>query len=97
VATGIEEHNDYAVAFFEATRMIKERLPHALVSGGLSNVSFSFRGNDPVREAMHSAFLYHAIRAGHGHGDRERGPDHRLRRHPRGPARAGRGRAAEPP
>ena len=64
VATGIEEHNDYAVAFFDATRMIKERLPHALVSGGLSNVSFSFRGNDPVREAMHSAFLYHAIRAG---------------------------------
>ncbi|MFP4304605.1 MAG: methionine synthase [Rhodosalinus sp.] len=64
VATGIEEHDDYAVAFFEATRMIKARLPHALVSGGLSNVSFSFRGNDPVREAMHSAFLYHAIRAG---------------------------------
>ncbi|MEM9766098.1 MAG: dihydropteroate synthase, partial [Pseudomonadota bacterium] len=64
VATGIEEHNDYAVAFFDATRMIKERLPHALVSGGLSNVSFSFRGNNPVREAMHSAFLYHAIRAG---------------------------------
>ncbi|ETX28565.1 methionine synthase [Roseivivax isoporae] len=64
VATGIEDHNDYAVAFFDATRMIKERLPHALVSGGLSNVSFSFRGNNPVREAMHSAFLYHAIRAG---------------------------------
>ncbi|MEL6574782.1 MAG: dihydropteroate synthase, partial [Pseudomonadota bacterium] len=64
VATGIEEHNDYAVAFFDAARMIKERLPHALVSGGLSNVSFSFRGNNPVREAMHSAFLYHAIRAG---------------------------------
>ena len=64
VATGIEAHDDYAVAFFEATRMIKERLPHALVSGGLSNVSFSFRGNDPVREAMHSAFLYHGIRAG---------------------------------
>ncbi|MGD9602153.1 MAG: methionine synthase [Gammaproteobacteria bacterium] len=64
VATGIEEHNDYAVAFFEATRMIKQRLPYALVSGGLSNVSFSFRGNNPVREAMHSAFLYHAIRAG---------------------------------
>ena len=57
VATGIDAHNDYAVAFFEATRMIKERLPHALVSGGLSNVSFSFRGNNPVREAMHSAFL----------------------------------------
>jgi 5-methyltetrahydrofolate--homocysteine methyltransferase len=64
VATGIEEHNDYAIAFFEATRAIKETLPHALVSGGLSNVSFSFRGNNPVREAMHSAFLYHAIRAG---------------------------------
>ncbi|GMG81497.1 hypothetical protein LNKW23_07100 [Paralimibaculum aggregatum] len=64
VATGIEEHNDYAVAFFEATRMIKARLPHASVSGGLSNVSFSFRGNNPVREAMHSAFLYHGIRAG---------------------------------
>jgi 5-methyltetrahydrofolate--homocysteine methyltransferase len=64
VATGIEEHNNYAVAFFEATRMIKARLPHASVSGGLSNVSFSFRGNNPVREAMHSAFLYHAIRAG---------------------------------
>ena len=64
VATGIEEHNDYAVAFIEATRMIKEKLPHAHVSGGLSNISFSFRGNNPVREAMHSAFLYHAIRAG---------------------------------
>ena len=64
VATGMEEHNDYAVSFFEATRLIKEHLPHALVSGGLSNVSFSFRGNNPVREAMHSAFLYHAIEAG---------------------------------
>jgi len=64
VATGIEEHDDYAVAFFEATRMIRETLPHAHVSGGLSNVSFSFRGNNPVREAMHSAFLYHAIKAG---------------------------------
>ncbi|MEO0386645.1 MAG: methionine synthase [Pseudomonadota bacterium] len=64
VATGIEEHNDYAVAFFEATRRIKTQLPHAMVSGGLSNVSFSFRGNTPVREAMHSAFLYHGIRAG---------------------------------
>ncbi len=64
VATGIEEHNGYGVAFIEATRQIKERLPHALVSGGVSNVSFSFRGNDAVREAMHSAFLYHAIRAG---------------------------------
>ncbi len=64
VATGMEEHNDYALAFFEATRLIKQALPHALVSGGLSNVSFSFRGNNPVREAMHSAFLYHAIKAG---------------------------------
>jgi 5-methyltetrahydrofolate--homocysteine methyltransferase len=64
VATGIEEHNGYALAFIEATRRIKELLPHALVSGGVSNVSFSFRGNDPVREAMHSVFLYHAIAAG---------------------------------
>ncbi len=64
VATGIEEHANYAVDFIEATRWIKANLPGAKVSGGLSNVSFSFRGNHPVREAMHSAFLYHAIRAG---------------------------------
>ena len=64
VATGIEEHGDYALAFFEATRKIKETLPHSHVSGGVSNVSFSFRGNEPVREAMHAVFLYHAIRAG---------------------------------
>ena len=64
VATGIEEHNNYAVDFIEATRAIKERLPGARVSGGVSNISFSFRGNEPVREAMHSVFLYHAIRAG---------------------------------
>jgi len=64
VATGIEEHNDYAVAFFEACKMIKANLPHARISGGLSNVSFAFRGNNPVREAMHSVFLYHAIPAG---------------------------------
>jgi 5-methyltetrahydrofolate--homocysteine methyltransferase len=64
VATGIEEHNDYANAFFDATRMIKEAMPDCHVSGGLSNVSFSFRGNDAVREAMHSAFLYHAIPLG---------------------------------
>jgi len=64
VATGIEEHNNYAVDFFEATKVIKERLPHAKVSGGVSNVSFSFRGNNPVREAMHAVFLYHAIEAG---------------------------------
>jgi 5-methyltetrahydrofolate--homocysteine methyltransferase len=64
VATGIEEHNNYAHDYIEATRIIKETLPHALVSGGVSNVSFSFRGNNPVREAIHSVFLYHAIRAG---------------------------------
>jgi len=64
VATGIEEHNNYAVNFIEATRQIKAKLPLAKVSGGVSNISFSFRGNNTVREAMHSAFLYHAIRAG---------------------------------
>jgi 5-methyltetrahydrofolate--homocysteine methyltransferase len=64
VATGMEEHNNYAVDFIEATRWIKRNLPLAKVSGGISNVSFSFRGNNAVREAMHSAFLYHAIRAG---------------------------------
>jgi 5-methyltetrahydrofolate--homocysteine methyltransferase len=64
VATGIEEHNNYAVDFIEATREIKKVCPGAKVSGGLSNISFSFRGNNPVREAMHSAFLYHAIQAG---------------------------------
>src|SRR5258708_938820 len=64
VATGIEEHNNYPVDFFEATRIIKDTLPGAKVSGGVSNVSFSFRGNNPVREAMHTAFLYHAIKAG---------------------------------
>ena len=64
VATGIEEHNNYAVDFFEATKIIKDTLPHAKVSGGVSNVSFSFRGNNPVREAMHTAFLYYAIRQG---------------------------------
>jgi len=64
IATGIEEHNNYGVAFIEATRAIKQNLPHALVSGGVSNVSFSFRGNETVRAAMHSVFLYHAIQAG---------------------------------
>ena len=64
VATGIEEHNRYAINFIEATRQIKQHLPGAKVSGGMSNISFSFRGNDVVREAMHSAFLFHAIRAG---------------------------------
>jgi cobalamin-dependent methionine synthase I/methionine synthase I (cobalamin-dependent) len=64
VATGIEEHNNYAVDFINATRWIKENLPYAKVSGGVSNISFSFRGNNVVREAMHSAFLYHAVKAG---------------------------------
>jgi 5-methyltetrahydrofolate--homocysteine methyltransferase len=64
VATGLEEHNNYAVDFINATRWIKENLPYAKVSGGVSNISFSFRGNNTVREAMHSAFLYHAIKAG---------------------------------
>jgi 5-methyltetrahydrofolate--homocysteine methyltransferase len=64
IATGIEEHNGYGLAFIEATRRIKQELPHVMVSGGVSNVSFSFRGNEPVREAMHSVFLYHAIAAG---------------------------------
>ncbi|MGM0824146.1 MAG: methionine synthase [Pseudomonadota bacterium] len=64
IATGIEEHNNYAVDFIEASQWIREHLPHAMLSGGVSNVSFSFRGNNPVREAIHSVFLYHAIRAG---------------------------------
>jgi 5-methyltetrahydrofolate--homocysteine methyltransferase len=64
VATGLEEHNNYGNDFIEATRIIKQTLPHVLVSGGVSNVSFSFRGNNPVREAIHAVFLYHAIQAG---------------------------------
>ncbi|EKD70783.1 MAG: hypothetical protein ACD_46C00398G0001, partial [uncultured bacterium] len=64
VATGIEEHNGYGIAFINAIRRIKSELPHALVSGGVSNVSFSFRGNNPIREAIHAVFLYHAIQAG---------------------------------
>ncbi|HTX88855.1 MAG TPA: methionine synthase [Bacteroidales bacterium] len=64
IATGMEEHNNYAVDFMKATRWIKENLPYARVSGGISNLSFSFRGNDTIREAMHSVFLYHAIQAG---------------------------------
>ena len=64
VATGIEEHNGYGVAFIEATRQIRETLPHAHISGGVSNLSFAFRGNEPVREAMHAVFLYHCIHAG---------------------------------
>src|SRR5205085_3891355 len=64
VATGIEEHNNYARAYIEAARRIRAGLPYVHVSGGLSNISFAFRGNDRVREAMHSVFLYHAIQAG---------------------------------
>src|SRR5438045_4721328 len=64
VATGIEEHNNYAIEFIEATRQIKKKMPLTKVSGGVSNISFSFRGNDVVREAMHSVFLFHAIKAG---------------------------------
>src|SRR5262249_2034638 len=64
IATGLEEHRNYAVDFIEATGWIKKNLPGAHVSGGVSNISFSFRGNNTVREAMHSAFLFHAIRAG---------------------------------
>ena len=63
VATGIEEHNNYAVDFIEATKWIKQNLPHAKISGGVSNVSFSFRGNDIAREAIHTVFLHHAIKA----------------------------------
>ena len=64
IATGIEEHNNYAIDYIEATRAIKKALPHVRISGGVSNISFSFRGNDPIREAIHTAFLYHAIKAG---------------------------------
>ncbi len=64
IATGIDEHNNYAVDFIEATRAIKTTLPYVHISGGVSNVSFSFRGNNSVREAIHSVFLYHAIKAG---------------------------------
>jgi 5-methyltetrahydrofolate--homocysteine methyltransferase len=64
IATGIEEHDNYGVDFINATKWIKENLPYAKVSGGVSNLSFSFRGNNTVREAIHSVFLYHAIKAG---------------------------------
>src|SRR5260370_4467421 len=64
IATGLQEHNNYRVDFIQATRWIRQNLPHAHISGGVSNLSFSFRGNEPVREAMHSVFLYHAIKAG---------------------------------
>ena len=86
VATGIEEHNNYAVDFIEATRWIKQNLPLAKVSGGVSNISFSFRGNNVVREAMHSAFLYHAIQSRSGYGHRQRRTAGGLRRDSKGSA-----------
>ena len=96
VATGIEEHNNYAVDFIEATRQIKATLPYAKVSGGVSNISFSFRGKNVVREAMHSAFLYHAIQAGLDMAIVNAGQLADLRRNSQGPAGAGRRCAAEP-
>ena len=97
VATGIEEHNEFAKAFIEALPLIKERCPGSRTSGGISNLSFSFRGNDHVREAMHSAFLYHAIRAGLDMGIVNAGQLVRLRGHRAGAARARRGRDLQPP
>jgi 5-methyltetrahydrofolate--homocysteine methyltransferase len=96
IATGIEEHDNYAVDFIEATRWIKQNLPGAKVSGGVSNVSFSFRGNDPVREAIHTVFLYHAIQAGMDMGIVNAGMV-RVRRPRTRAARARRGRGAQPP
>src|SRR5699024_9517594 len=64
IATGIEEHNNYAIEFLDVIKDIKQHLPHAMISGGVSNVSFSFRGNEVVREAIHSVFLYHAVKNG---------------------------------
>ena len=87
IGTGIEEHAGYAVAFIEATRRIKAELPGARVSGGVSNVSFCFRGNDPVREAIHSVFLFHAIAAGMDMGIVNAGQLRDLRRHRPGAAR----------
>ncbi len=78
VATGMEEHANYAMDFIRATKWIKKNLPLAKVSGGISNISFSFRGNNAVREAMHSAFLYHAHSGGARHGHRQRRATRRL-------------------
>ena len=97
VGTGIEEHNNYAVEFIEAVRELKRVLPYCKTSGGVSNVSFSYRGNDTVREAMNAAFLYHAISAGPGHGHRQCRPARRLRRDSQRLARKSRRRALEPP
>ena len=97
VATGIEEHASYGLDFIEATRWIKQNLPGAKVSGGISNVSFSFRGNNPVREAIHAVFLYHAIDGRPRHGHRQRRRAGRLRPGGAGAARADRGRRPQPP
>ena len=97
IATGIEEHDNYAVEFIEATRWIKANLPGAKVSGGVSNVSFSFRGNDPVREAIHTVFLYHAIKAGMDMGIVNAGMVGVYDDLDAGAARARRGRGAQPP
>ncbi len=97
IATGIEEHNNYAIDFIEATRAIKRALPHAKVSGGVSNISFSFRGNDPIREAIHTAFLYHAIKAGMTMGIVNAGQLGVYEEIPEGSAGAGRGRAVQSP
>jgi 5-methyltetrahydrofolate--homocysteine methyltransferase len=106
IATGIEEHAEYAIHFIEATRIIKQACPGARVSGGISNLSFSFRGNEPVREAIHTAFLYHAIEAGLDMGIVNAGqlgvyediPKDLLEWHSprRSRARAGRGRSTSP-
>jgi hypothetical protein len=96
VATGIEEHDSYGVDFIEATRIIPRRLPHVHISGGVSNLSFSFRGNEPVREAMHAVFLYHAIQAGMDMGIVNAGQLGGLREHRPGTARALRGRGPQP-
>ena len=82
IATGIEEHNNYAKDFFEATRRIKASCPGCMISGGVSNVSFSFRGNDPIREAMHSVFLISCHQSRHGYGHCQRGNDQCLRSNP---------------
>ena len=96
VGTGIEEHDRLRDRVPRRDRRHQAGVPGRKISGGVSNISFSFRGNEPVREAMHAAFLYHAIAQGHGHGDRQRRPARRLRRHPQGPPRARRGRPARP-
>jgi hypothetical protein len=96
IATGIEEHNNYAVDFHQRDALDPPAPAARQVSGGVSNVSFSFRGNEPVREAIHTVFLYHAIRAGHDDGHRQRRPARRLRRDSARAPRARRGCRAQP-